>query len=139
MLSVLNYEKSCYGVSIWLCCVLIESVCKLIYIMVKPVWTTRALERDNSKCIECGSENSLVVHIIDGDEKNHHLNNLMTLCRHCHAEVHGQILRFSNPTISLIHEMRMQGKTYSFISKHLGISRQRVHQIKKRYEELLDI
>ena len=63
---------------------------------------------------------------------NNNLDNLLTLCRYHHAEIHSQTLKFSNPNINLIKELRNQGKTFNFIGKHLGITRQRVHQIYKK-------
>lgn len=94
------------------------------------------MERDGYKCTECGSDNYVVVHVIKGKNHNTHLSNLVTLCKHCHAEAHNQILRFTRPTMDLIIEMRDQGKTFQFIGSHLGISRQRVHQILQRESEL---
>lgn len=41
-------------------------------------------ERDGYKCAICGI-NAKCVHHIDYDKKNHDLNNLITLCRSCHA------------------------------------------------------
>ena len=52
------------------------------------------LERDNFRCVLCGSENKLIVHHRDhngrGSSKpNNSLENLETLCRACHAAHHG--------------------------------------------------
>lgn len=51
------------------------------------------LERDDYKCTECGSTNKLIVHHKDGNGrgskiKNNELDNLVTLCRSCHVNVH---------------------------------------------------
>jgi 5-methylcytosine-specific restriction endonuclease McrA len=51
------------------------------------------LERDGQRCVECGETVDLVVHHKDGsgrgkDENNNNINNLVTLCRSCHAKVH---------------------------------------------------
>jgi len=55
----------------------------------------KALERDNNKCVKCGSVEMLAVHHIDGngsnlkDElQNNSLDNLVTLCFSCHAREH---------------------------------------------------
>ncbi len=53
----------------------------------------KVLERDNYKCVKCGSINLICVHHIDGSgrgSKNHNnnLDNLITLCRTCHIEIH---------------------------------------------------
>ena len=64
------------------------------------------------------------------------MNNLLTVCKRCHAELHGLTTRFVKPTISLIKELREQFHTYQEIGDHLGISRQRVHQIIKEAEKI---
>lgn len=47
-------------------------------------------ENPNTKTCEiCGSQRFLVVHHIDQHRKNNSPDNLMMLCRHCHAQVHG--------------------------------------------------
>ena len=64
----------------------------------------KALERDNWECQECGlsQEQSIIlfnrklfVHHIDGHgrnskDKNHNLDNLITLCPRCHGKIHGE-------------------------------------------------
>ena len=52
------------------------------------------LKRDRYRCIECKSEKQLVVHHKDGNgrgskQPNNSMQNLVTLCRACHARVHG--------------------------------------------------
>jgi hypothetical protein len=39
-------------------------------------------------CEKCGSTKFLVIHHKDGDRKNVDMNNLIELCRHCHAIEH---------------------------------------------------
>lgn len=52
------------------------------------------LDRDDHKCVQCGRNNSLVVHHKDGtgrglkDGHNNHPDNLITLCRSCHINIH---------------------------------------------------
>ncbi len=53
------------------------------------------LERDNHTCRNCGSKKLLVVHHIGGNGRgassvdvNNDIENLVTLCRGCHAAIH---------------------------------------------------
>lgn len=50
----------------------------------------RAMDRDGEECVECGSENNLLVHHIEplpeGPEFD--MDNLVTLCSACHGEKH---------------------------------------------------
>ena len=45
--------------------------------------------RDGYICAVCSSGNNLVVHHKDADKFNNNENNLITLCRSCHAKIHG--------------------------------------------------
>lgn len=45
-------------------------------------------ERDNYTCQTCGSREKLIVHHKDWNKQNSKLNNLITLCRSCHAYIH---------------------------------------------------
>jgi 5-methylcytosine-specific restriction endonuclease McrA len=52
----------------------------------------QTLERDSWRCQQCGRASGLQVHHIRfrsllGDDD---LNNLITLCHHCHEEEHGR-------------------------------------------------
>lgn len=97
----------------------------------------RVMERDNYRCVVCGRDDGfLVVHHKDGNVMNNDMDNLMTVCKPCHARLHHQTLRFNKPTVQMVTELRLQGKTYQQIGEYLGISRQRVHQIVKRAKEL---
>ena len=54
-----------------------------------------ARKRDYNTCQDCNQyedqpKNRLEVHHIDGDPWNHNLNNLVTLCAHCHRLEHGK-------------------------------------------------
>lgn len=58
------------------------------------------LARDEHKCTSCGSTDQLVVHHIDGagrgsKQPNNTMANLITLCRACHAALHGTTGRWS--------------------------------------------
>jgi len=50
------------------------------------------LKRDEYKCQMCGSERQLIIHHLDEtgnlDSPNNADNNLITLCRSCHAKLH---------------------------------------------------
>ena len=61
-----------------------------------PYWKTIAeavKDRDGNKCQRCGAEKRLHVHHLNyqhhGDELNH-FDDLVTLCRNCHKEVHDE-------------------------------------------------
>ncbi|MDF1498771.1 MAG: hypothetical protein P1P85_05490 [Patescibacteria group bacterium] len=46
--------------------------------------------RDKYLCQKCRDEtNNLVVHYKDFNTKNHNPNNLITLCKKCHRQLHG--------------------------------------------------
>lgn len=47
--------------------------------------------RDNWTCKICNKNNNLVVHHIDENKKNSKKENLITLCRQCHAKIHNTI------------------------------------------------
>ena len=89
----------------------------------------KVLERDNYQCAICGSCNYILVHHLNGNLDDNKLDNLLTLCKSHHAELHGQTLSVKKPRKDLIDELREQGKTFEKIGNYLGISRQRVHQI----------
>lgn len=46
------------------------------------------LDRDNGRCQKCQKEKNLIVHHIDGDDRNNDLLNLITLCIECHLRLH---------------------------------------------------
>jgi len=48
----------------------------------------RVLRRDSHSCELCGSDETLEVHHKDGDYPNNDMDNLITLCRSCHMNVH---------------------------------------------------
>lgn len=60
----------------------------------------KALERDNYKCVVCGSKTLLQVHHKDEmgrnkpkEEQNNDLDNLITLCASCHIKKHNPVLK----------------------------------------------
>ncbi len=66
---------------------------------------------------------------------NNNKENVVTLCRSCHAYAHGRYIKISQPTIKLITELREQKMTYQQIADYIGISRQRIYQIWKKEKE----
>ena len=46
------------------------------------------MERDNKSCLRCGTTEGLLVHHIDGDDRDNELSNLATLCKSCHLVLH---------------------------------------------------
>jgi hypothetical protein len=101
-------------------------------------WAIKALERDNYKCVHCGTDKQVVVHHIDKSRKtgilNNDLRNLMSLCRFCHAKIHDQTSNSEK-----IVKLRKQGNTFSQIANTVGLTRQRVHQLYKKHDEFRGI
>jgi len=71
-------------------------------------------ERDGSICSKCGKPNNLLIHHIDGDDKNSNLTNLITLCNKCHLDLH-------RPNSNLGEEF-MEGKEILKLRKKLGLT-----------------
>jgi hypothetical protein len=73
-----------------------------------------ALERDDHRCVDCGTTEGLVVHHLDGRSKcsirngqpNHSLDNLVTLCASCHTRRHDH-----DPSLPIAerHERKVHG------------------------------
>ena len=93
-------------------------------------WYFDCIKRDNYKCVDCDfdKKEKLIVHHIDESREmeklNNDLENLVTLCRPCHARRHGQTNNKED-----IKEMRESGMTLEKIGKKIGVSRQRIYQI----------
>lgn len=63
-------------------------------------WNTAravARARDNERCTRCGATKGLIVHHIIAWELTHDnsLDNLLTLCRSCHMQVHAEVRAIS--------------------------------------------
>lgn len=114
--------------------VLVEGIPIKKHVLKWYPWMVEALKRDGFSCVKCGTKKGVIVHHLDESRKhgrtkmNNKLNNLMCLCRICHAKEHGYSLKI-NSNSYLIKELREQGKTFQEIGDHIGISRQRVHQL----------
>jgi len=89
----------------------------------------KAVKRDRGICQACKSLNNIIVHHKDKDITNNNLDNLICLCRSCHALEHSAKLVWSKPRLKEILELRQQRKTYQQIGDYFNISRQRIHQI----------
>lgn len=48
----------------------------------------KCLNKKGEQCTECGSEEEIEVHHIDGNRWNDGIDNLVPLCRECHLKVH---------------------------------------------------
>ena len=48
----------------------------------------KCLRSKQERCSECGSEDDIEVHHVDGDTWNDSLDNLLPLCHDCHVSVH---------------------------------------------------
>ncbi len=46
------------------------------------------INRDGGECTACGSNEDLIVHHKDGNDRNNEVGNLITLCRSCHVKTH---------------------------------------------------
>jgi len=92
----------------------------------------KILERDFYQCVNCGHTDYILIHHLDHNVKNNSTDNLITLCRPCHAEIHGHTIRLNKITDEMIAELRVQGKTFQEIADYVGVSRQRIHQVVKK-------
>lgn len=74
-------------------------------------YVLETLHRDRDRCLDCGSTGYLIVHHIDESRKTGHLNNqldnLVTLCKPCHARRHKQTSNRED-----VIEMREMGMTF---------------------------
>jgi DNA invertase Pin-like site-specific DNA recombinase len=61
---------------------------------------------------------------------NNNLDNLVTLCRPCHARRHGQTNDRED-----VREMRMMGMSLGEIGRKLKVSRQRIYQIIRKQKD----
>ena len=99
----------------------------------KEFWAIACIERDNRRCKHCNSNElacSLVVHHLDESRANGYksmdndLDNLILLCKPCHARIHG--FHKDRPDIL---EKRAKGMSLGDVGKTYGVSRQRIYQI----------
>ena len=45
-------------------------------------------QRYNNTCQRCGAKYRLILHHLDGDDRNNDPNNLIVVCRSCHQNLH---------------------------------------------------
>lgn len=65
------------------------------------------LKRDNNMCTKCGSKENLHVHHLTYDNHHNeraHLENLITVCKSCHEEIHGRV--FDNFEITMVNRAK---------------------------------
>lgn len=76
-------------------------------------------DRDNRKCVSCGSQDNLCVHHIIGYDKGNPVtserSNLITLCRSCHSKEHGK--PYSIMTNEMLENVKFDFNNYDLISQ----------------------
>jgi transposase len=91
---------------------------------------------DENKCQKCGAVEDLVMHHLDGDDRNNDTANLVTLCPSCHAKVHhkkGDITRTEKKERNArIIAYRNRGYKLISIARMFKISIGMVHRIVSR-------
>lgn len=109
----------------------------------KEFWAIACIERDNRRCKHCNSDElscSLVVHHLDKSRingyksMNNDLNNLILLCRSCHAKIH----EFFKERLDVL-EKRATGMSLGDVGKMYGVSRQRIYQIIRKHDNWQEI
>lgn len=48
----------------------------------------KALNAHGEECVNCGAEDGIEVHHLNGDREDNDIENLVPLCRHCHRRLH---------------------------------------------------
>jgi len=95
----------------------------------------RQSERVEKSCKECNPRvappiyNLDKIHYLDGDHSNRLHSNMAILCPRCGGHI---LLSPFNPKD--IWELKMKGMSNAWIGKLLGISRERVRKLSKRYQ-----
>ncbi|MDD1458456.1 HNH endonuclease [Dolichospermum sp. ST_sed7] len=69
------------------------------------------VETDKGMCIAygCSSKNDLVVHHWNNNKDDNRIENLVTLCRSCHAKLHNQAKDFANKNVMFKGYIKMAG------------------------------
>jgi transcriptional regulator with PAS, ATPase and Fis domain len=98
----------------------------------------KVLERDNYTCTQCGStkRNSLVVHHMDEVIENTSMENLITLCRACHAKHHhaGELnVKFKPISKEDVEKAMESTSNLEDVAKLLGITRATLRKKRKMY------
>lgn len=101
-------------------------------------WAIQALKRDKYACRKCGlgfDSRQIIVHHLDESRRlgvnkmNNELKNLLSLCRTCHAEIHGYTEDVYKKRKQVAKMIVLDNMSYAEAGKKLGISRQRIYQI----------
>lgn len=97
----------------------------------------RVYERDGYACRRCGSTVALVAHHIDwsgqSETPNQELDNLLTLCRACHAKEHhagSKNVKYKDISIDEIRDALAKHGTVTATAEALGVTRKTL--LKKR-------
>lgn len=73
-------------------------------------------DKYDRRCINCGSENNLVIHHLDrkgrnyermGLKPNNNIDNLVLLCNKCHGSIHGKMNKGTHRTFTEEHKRRI--------------------------------
>lgn len=87
--------------------------------------------RDGNKCQKCGTEESLLIHHIDGNDRNNDFINLMTLCARCHCKLHPKTyLPNPEPIICKCGEKILNGNHQGYTGFKLGLCRKCWEELK---------
>jgi len=93
-----------------------------------------ALQRDNNTCQICQSQNRVIIHHIDGDDTNNNLENLLSVCRKCHQNIHimGQTALIKKPkgTLTVAEAAEQLGTTTQMINYRIW--HRKLNAIKQR-------
>jgi ferredoxin len=105
-----------------------------------------ALERDEFKCVMCGSEQNLHIHHKDetgifsvGDKEkiNNDLENLITLCASCHRKVHSigkKPYGYKDISKEVIEQALKNSRTVEEAANSIGVTRKTLLLKRKQYD-----
>jgi len=68
---------------------------------LKYTYRERCFEEHGQICVLCESEERVEAHHIDGDRRNNQVDNLISVCKECHSDIHSTRERHSEWTRKL--------------------------------------